>query len=47
MFPALGLALAYSFVGQGDTGAMAALAGSGLALVVFGIPFACGWLGAG
>ena len=46
-FPALGIALGLAFLGQGETGGGAALAGAGIALVVFGIPFACGWLGAG
>jgi prepilin peptidase CpaA len=46
-FPALGIALGLALLGQVETGGGAALAGSALALVVFGIPFACGWLGAG
>ena len=46
-FPALGIALGYAFLGYGEVGATAALSGSGLALLVFGSAFACGWLGAG
>lgn len=46
-FPALGIALGLALLGQVETGGGAALAGSALALLVFGIPFACGLLGAG
>jgi len=46
-FPALGIALGLALLGQAETGGGDALAGSALALVLFGIPFACGLLGAG
>lgn len=46
-FPALGCALCWAFLGQGEIGGMAALGGAAVGLLVFGIPFAGGLLGAG
>jgi prepilin peptidase CpaA len=46
-FSALAAALGCAFLIPGGTSGVMALAGSALALVIFGVPFAFGWLGAG
>ena len=46
-FPSLGLALGWALVGGGEISGATAATGSVVALLVFGTPFACGFLGAG
>jgi prepilin peptidase CpaA len=46
-FPSLGLALGWALVGGGEVSGATAATGTVVALFVFGIPFACGFLGAG
>jgi prepilin peptidase CpaA len=45
--PALFLAFAYGFAEGGGLGLVQAFKGAGLAILLFGAGFACGWMGAG
>jgi prepilin peptidase CpaA len=46
-FPAFGISLVCSLIQGGGPGLVAAVVGSGLALILFGSSFALGWMGAG
>ena len=46
-FPSLVLALVYAIAEGGASGLVTAFSGAGLAFVLFGAAFVCGWMGAG